>query len=110
LFASKQKELGRSTITTASSGNAAAATSAMARNLGLECIVFVPATAPAAKIVQNRIYGSKVYLVEGGYGDAVETCKVAAEKCGWDNRSTAYNPFTIDGKKTVAFEICEQFG
>jgi threonine synthase len=105
----KAIEFGRTTITTASSGNAAAATSAVACNLGLECIIFVPAAAPVAKIVQNRVYGSKVYLVDGEYDDAVAVCKAAAAKRGWYNRSTGYNPFTIDGKKTVSFEICEQF-
>jgi threonine synthase len=105
----KAKELGRGTITTATSGNAAAATSAMACNLGLECIIFVPAAAPVAKIVQNRVFGSKVFLVDGEYDDAVAVCKAVAARKGWYNRSTGYNPFTIDGKKTVSFEICEQF-
>jgi threonine synthase len=106
----RAKELGRSVITTASSGNAAAATSAVACNVGLECIIFVPAGAPVAKIVQNRVYGSKVYLVDGEYDDAVAVCMAAAAKHGWYNRSTAFNPFTVDGKKTVSFEICEQLG
>ncbi|KAH0794189.1 threonine synthase [Histomonas meleagridis] len=106
---SKAKELGIETITTASSGNAAAATSVMACNLGLKCVIFVPAHAPPAKVIQNRIFGSKVYLVEGPYDNAVNACMKASAKFGWYNRSTGYNPFTIDGKKTVSFEICEQF-
>lgn len=109
LVCTKAKELGIKTITTASSGNAAAATSAMACNLGLECAIFVPKDAPAAKVAQNRIFGSKVYLVDGVYDDAVAICKQVAERKGWYNRSTGFNYLTVDGKKTVSFEICEQF-
>ena len=105
----KAKELGIETISTASSGNAAAATSAMACNLGLKCVIFVPEHAPPAKVLQNRIFGSKVFLVKGPYDNAVNACMKASAKFGWYNRSTGYNPFTIDGKKTVAFEICEQY-
>lgn len=108
LVCAKAKELGVRTITTASSGNAAAATSAMAANLGLECVIFVPEAAPTAKICQNRLFGARVYLVPGEYDDAVACCHEVAARKGWYNRSTAYNPFTVDGKKTVAFEICEQ--
>ena len=110
LVCAKAKELGMDTITTASSGNAAAATSAMACKLGLKCVIFVPEAAPPAKVLQNRLYGATVYLVEGQYCNAVNACMEAAKKFGWYNRSTGYNQFTIDGKKTVAFEICEQFG
>lgn len=109
LVCAKAKELGIETISTASSGNAAAATSAMACNMGLKCVIFVPEHAPPAKVLQNRIFGSKVYLVKGPYDNAVNACMEAAAKFGWYNRSTGFNPFTIDGKKTVAFEICEQF-
>ena len=108
LVCAKAKERGVKTIATASSGNAAAATSAMASNLGLECAIFVPEEAPMAKICQNRLFGAKVFLVPGEYDAAVECCRVVAARKGWYNRSTAFNPFTVDGKKTVAFEICEQ--
>jgi threonine synthase len=105
----KAKELGVKTISTASSGNAAAATSAMASDLGLSCVIFVPESAPKPKIIQNLVYGSKVYLVKGDYDKAVATCKSAAAKNGWYNRSTGFNQFTVDGKKTVSFEVCEEF-
>jgi threonine synthase len=108
LVCSKAVELGFDTITTASSGNAAAATSAMACNLGLKCVIFVPKCAPVAKVLQNRVFGSKVFLVDGDYDTVVRACMAASLKFGWYNRSTAFNPFTIDGKKTVVFEICEQ--
>jgi len=106
----KAHELGKEVVTTASSGNAAAATSAMASSLGLQAVIFVPAHAPPAKVLQNRIFGAKVFLVEGPYDNAVAAAMGAAKKFGWYNRSTGFNPYTVDGKKTVAFEICEQFG
>lgn len=109
LVCAKAAELGMDTITTASSGNAAAATSAMACNLGLKCVIFVPEAAPPAKVLQNRLFGAKVFLVEGPYDNAVAACMEASKKFGWYNRSTGFNQFTIDGKKTVSFEICEQF-
>lgn len=106
----KAKEMGHKTITTASSGNAASATSAMAACLDLDAVIFVPASAPPNKVLQNRMYGARVFLVEGPYDNAVNACMEASKRFGWYNRSTGYNPFTIDGKKTVSFEICEQFG
>ena len=106
----KAKELGKDVVVTASSGNAAAATSAMACCLGIKAVIFVPAHAPPAKVLQNRLFGAKVFLVEGPYDNAVAAAMKSAEKFGWYNRSTGFNPYTIEGKKTVSFEICEQFG
>jgi threonine synthase len=54
------------------------------------------------------IYGSTVFLVKDAYEVAVELCYEAAEKFGWYNRSCAINPYLVEGKKTVAYEICEQ--
>lgn len=106
----KAKELGKTVVTTASSGNAAAATSCMCACLGIRPVIFIPAHAPPAKVLQNRLYGATVFLVEGVYDRAVEAAMGAAEKFGWYNRSTGFNPYTIDGKKTVSFEFCEQLG
>jgi threonine synthase len=80
----------------------------MACDLGLRCIIFVPRSVPVAKVRQNRVFGSKVFLVDGDYDMAVGACMTACLTFGWYNRSTAFNPFTIDSKKTVVFEICEQ--
>jgi len=106
----KALEINKPVITTSSSGNAAAATSAMANALGLKAVIFIPSVAPEAKVLQNRIFGASVFVVDGKYDKAVDACNGAAKKYGWYNRSTGYNPYTIDGKKTVSFEICEQFG
>ncbi|WP_376789900.1 threonine synthase [Thermoflexus sp.] len=108
LVALKAIEEGASAITTASSGNAAAALAGIAAALHLPAIIFVPHTAPEAKVAQLLIYGARVFLVEGTYDAAFDLTLAAAEAFGWYCRNTAYNPFTREGKKTAAYEIWEQ--
>jgi threonine synthase len=54
------------------------------------------------------VFGATVLLVDGTYDDAFELCLKAAPEFGWYNRNTAYNPYMSEGKKTAAYEICEQ--
>jgi threonine synthase len=65
----------------------------------------VPASASAAKLTQMLSYGATVIRVDGTYDEAFELCTAACDRFGWYNRSTAINPFTIEGKKTAAIEI-----
>jgi len=104
----KAKELERDIITAASTGNAASSISGFAACAGIKSIIFVPKTAPEAKVTQLLVFGSTVFLVDGTYDEAFELCFKAAEKFGWYNRSCAINPYLVEGKKTVAFEIIEQ--
>jgi threonine synthase len=104
----KAREKGAAVITTASTGNAAAALSGLCASVGQACVIFVPASAPQAKIAQLLAYGARVLLVEGTYDEAFELCLEAAAEYGWYNRNTAYNPYMTEGKKTAAYEICEQ--
>ncbi|BCS89575.1 threonine synthase [Pseudodesulfovibrio sediminis] len=104
----KAREAGASVITTASTGNAAAALAGMCAADGMPCVIFVPQTAPRAKVAQLLAYGAHVFLVEGSYDDAFELCLEAAAEFGWYNRNTGFNPYMAEGKKTVAYEICEQ--
>lgn len=106
----KAREVGAEVITTASTGNAAAAMAGLAASIGLAAVIFVPKTAPPAKIAQHLIYGARVLLVDGPYDTAVELALQAAKEFGWYNRSTGYNPYMTEGKKTVSLEICEQLG
>jgi len=71
-------------------------------------IIFVPKTAPSAKLAQLLVYGAHVFSVDGTYDEAFDLCRKACDEFGWYNRNTGYNPFTREGKKTCAFEICEQ--
>jgi threonine synthase len=104
----KGQEKGAKIITTASTGNAAAALSGLCASVKQPNVIFVPETAPQAKIVQLLTFGSTVMLVKGTYDDAFELCLQAAHEYGWYNRNTGYNPYMSEGKKTVSFEICEQ--
>jgi len=106
----KTRELGYEVVTTASTGNAAAALSGLCAAVQQPNVIFVPRTAPQAKIAQLLVYGATVLLVNGTYDDAFELCLQAAPEFGWYNRNTAYNPYMSEGKKTVAFEVCEQLG
>ena len=104
----KARELGERVVTTASSGNAGAALAGMAASAHIPAVIFVPESAPQAKITQLLIYGARVLLVRGTYDQASDLCLAASKEFGWYCRNTAYNPYTTEGKKTGALEICEQ--
>jgi threonine synthase len=106
----KAREVGAEVVTTASTGNAAAALSGISASIGQKNVIFVPKSAPEAKIAQLLAYGSTVALVNGNYGDAFELCMLAAAEYGWYNRNTGYNPFMTEGKKTAGLEILEDLG
>jgi threonine synthase len=104
----KTREQGYEVVTTASTGNAAAALSGLCASIDQKNVIFVPRSAPEAKIAQLLAYGSTVLLVDGTYDQAFELCLEAAQTFGWYNRNTAYNPYMSEGKKTVIYEVCEQ--
>ncbi len=105
LVVTKAVEYGLETVATASTGNAATALAAVAAAAGLRAVVFVPDTSPPAKLIQMLSYGATVVPVDGTYDQAFDLCAQACDHFGWYNRSTAFNPFTIEGKKTAALEI-----
>ena len=104
----KALELGRQVITCASTGNAASSLAGIAASVGLTTYIFVPQTAPQAKVAQLLIFGANVIMVEGTYDQAFDLCLEASKEYGWYSRNTAYNPYLSEGKKTAALEICEQ--
>ena len=104
----KAMEKGAGIVTTASTGNAAAALSGLCASVGQADVIFVPETAPQAKIAQLLVFGSRVILVKGSYDDAFALCLKAANNYSWYNRNSGYNPYMTEGKKTAAYEICEQ--
>ena len=106
----KARELGAEVVTTASTGNAAAALAGVSASMGQANVIFVPASAPEAKVAQLLAYGATVFLVEGTYDDAYELCLEAADEFGWYNRSTGFNPYMSEGKKTASYEIAETLG
>ena len=104
----RAQEEGRPIIATASTGNAAAALAGQCAAAGQENIIFVPKSAPQAKIAQLLIYGSRVLAVDGSYDHAFDLCVAACQEFGWYNRNTGYNPYMTEGKKTVSLEIAQQ--
>ena len=104
----KAMELGRDIITAASTGNAASSLSGLSASVGIKNMIFVPETAPQAKIAQLLVFGATVIAVKGTYDQAFDLCLAATKEYGWYCRNTAYNPYLSEGKKTAALEVCEQ--
>ena len=104
------KEHKISTIVAASTGNAGSSLAGMCAAQGQKAVIFAPASAPAAKLTQILMYGAVLVPVDGNYDQAFDLSIEATKQFGWYNRNTAYNPLTIEGKKTAAFEIYSQLG
>jgi threonine synthase len=94
-------------IVLASTGNAASSMAAIGAAAGLKIKVFLPALAPAAKRIQVLQYGAELVSVDGNYDQAFDLSRAYSDRTGALSRNTAYNPLTIEGKKTVAFEIID---
>lgn len=103
----RARELKSEVVVTASTGNAGAALAGMAAAVGQKAVIFAPKSAPQAKVAQLLIFGAKVILVDGTYDEAFDLTIKASNEFGWYCRNTGYNPFTLEGKKTAAFEIWE---
>jgi threonine synthase len=97
-------------ICAASTGNAGVSLACMAASAQVQTMIFVPETAPRAKLTQLLIYGAKVFAVRGNYSQAFELCEQVSDRLHWYNRNTGTSPYTREGKKTVSFEIWEQMG
>jgi len=107
VLVTRAKEIGAKVVVTASTGNAGAALAGMAAAVGQKAIIFAPKSAPPAKVAQLLVFGAQVILVDGSYDDAFDLTVKASEEFGWYCRNTGYNPFTVEGKKSAAFEIWE---
>ncbi|MGB5690937.1 MAG: threonine synthase [Woeseiaceae bacterium] len=98
-------DMGADTVAVASTGNAGSSLACVAAAAGIKAVVFVPESAPVAKLTQALSFGASVLAVRGSYDDAFDLCLAASEEFGWFNRSTGINPFTREGKKFCAWEI-----
>jgi threonine synthase len=97
-----------SMLTCGATGNAALSSAALAASTGLHATLFVSQDASDGHVSQLLLFGHDVFVVEGGYEDAVQLSLRSAEEYGWYNRNKAVNPFLIEGEKTAAFEMGEQ--
>ncbi|MDI3503556.1 MAG: threonine synthase [Candidatus Cloacimonadota bacterium] len=110
LVVAEAKRLGIKEIVTASTGNAASSLAALCAATGIKAVIFTPASAPEAKLVQIKIHGAELNLVEGSYDEAYAAALEYSAHHECLNRNTAYHPFTIEGKKTGGLELYAQMG
>ncbi|HMD61605.1 MAG TPA: pyridoxal-phosphate dependent enzyme [Opitutaceae bacterium] len=110
LVVAEASRLGEATIVTASTGNAASSLAAVCAAGARRAVIFVPESAPRAKLAQMIIHGAFVVTVKGTYDDAFRMSIEFTGRHGGLNRNTAYHPLTIEGKKTVGLEIWQQNG
>ena len=107
---SKAKELGITRLTMPSAGNAAGAMTAYAAKAGMEAFVFMPKDAPEANRVEVEVTGANLELVDGYITDAGRISAQRAEELGLFDVSTLREPYRVEGKKTMGYEIAEQMG
>jgi threonine synthase len=93
-----------------SAGNAAGALAAYAAAAGIEANIFMPKDVPYANFVEATVYGAKVTLVDGLISDCGRIVAERKEKEGWFDISTLKEPFRVEGKKTMGYELVEQLG
>ncbi len=107
---SRAKELGAKAVALSSAGNAGAAASAYAARAGLPCYVFMPVDTPAPIIGECIAYGARVYLAKGLINDCGRLVAKGAAERGWFDLSTLKEPYRVEGKKTMGYEVAEQMG
>src|SRR5437588_7801934 len=106
---SMAKYLGATKLAVPSAGNAGGALAAYAARARLEAHIFMPRDTPRANIIECRELGAQVTLIEGLITDCGAEIARRKEKEGWFDVSTLKEPYRIEGKKTLGFELAEQF-
>src|SRR5215218_4790863 len=106
---SMAKELGVQKLAVPSAGNAAGALAAYTARAGMEAFIFMPADTPKANIVECRQTGAHVELVDGLITDCGKIVAERKEAEGWFDVSTLKEPYRVEGKKTMGYELAEQF-
>jgi threonine synthase len=110
LAVSMAKELGVARLAIPSAGNAAGALSAYTALAGIEAHIFMPRDTPAANRIECEITGARVTLIDGLITDCGAEVARRKEQAGWFDVSTLKEPYRIEGKKTMGYELAEQFG
>ena len=102
------KAYGLKKVAIPSAGNAASALAAYAAAAGIEAYIFMPKDVPHANLVECKIYGAKVTLVDGLISDCAKIVNDRKKDEGWFDISTLKEPFRVEGKKTMGLEVAEQ--
>jgi threonine synthase len=106
---SKAKELGIQVIATPTAGNAGGALAAYAARAGVKAVVYMPKLTPQVFKDECRLYGAQLVEIDGNIADCGKLVAEGAEEKGWFQISTLKEPYRLEGKKTMGFEIAEQF-
>src|SRR3954465_12618742 len=93
-----------------SAGNAASALAAYSARAGIEAHIFMPKDVPRANLIECQEYGAHITLVDGLISDCARMIAERKEKEGWFEISTLKEPFRVEGKKTMGYEVAEQMG
>jgi threonine synthase len=101
----KALQLGIREISASSTGNAGTSLAGICARTGITSHIWVPAAIPRGKLLQLAAYGAHVYLVDGDYDAAFDIGLEVSHARRWYSRNTAYNPLTIEGKKSAAYDI-----
>jgi threonine synthase len=104
------KHFGLKKLAIPSAGNAAGALAAYCAAAGIECFIFMPKDVPQANLVECKSYGAHVELINGLIGDCARVIGERKEREGWFDISTLKEPFRVEGKKTMGYEVAEQLG
>jgi threonine synthase len=104
------KAYGLKKVAIPSAGNAASALAAYAAAAGIEAHIFMPKDVPQANRIECQSYGAHVTLVDGLIGDCARIIGERKQQEGWFDISTLKEPFRIEGKKTMGYEVAEQLG
>jgi threonine synthase len=105
---SRAAELGAAEICLPTAGNAGGAAAAYAARAGLKCHVFMPKDTPSTFVQECRAYGADVRMVEGVITDAGRKMQSEMKEHGWFDVSTCKEPYRVEGKKTILYEIAQQ--
>jgi threonine synthase len=107
---SRAKELGVKEVCLPTAGNAGGAAAAYAARAGMKCHVFMPKDTPATFVQECRTFGADVRFVEGTIADAGRAMQSEKNEKGWFDLSTLKEPYRVEGKKTMMFEIAQNLG
>ena len=106
----RAKELGAKALAIPTAGNAGGALAAYAAAAGIPCVIVMPSDTPSANMMECEAFGADVRKLDGLISDCGRYVGEHKEKEGWFEVSTLKEPYRIEGKKTMAYELWEQFG
>ena len=106
----RAKQLGAKALAAPTAGNAGGALAAYAAAAGLPAVIAMPADTPVANVMECKAFGAKVVMIDGLISDCGKYVAQNKDREGWYDVSTLKEPYRVEGKKTMGYELWEQFG